>query len=237
MKSSGRNPVVKSGGLYSENIMNRQYIEDNHIVDRYLLGQLSAKELCEFETYYFDHPQMLEELTIAKAMHNTLREESDSLHPVQAVKTKVNWFDWVFQPKLGFAFSAIMAFGVASLWLENSKLKSAESFVFPASSLTLSQTRGANTKIDLVKIAQDQSAVAIQLVTGPIGYSEVWLQLKDSSDNLLWQGRSKVEGPVGRINLVIMTHQLTSGEYMLSVFPPKDTLEALSIYKFEVEKL
>lgn len=248
MKSSGRNHALGSDSLYGENNMNRQYIEDNHIVDRYLLGQLSEQKLCEFEAYYFEHPQMLEELTIAKAMHESLCEESERLNLVKAVeavkavkaikkaKTKINWFLWLFQPKLGFAFSAILTVGVATLLLENSRLKSVESFVFPATSLTLSQTRGTNNKIDLFNIPKDQSAVSIRLITGPIGYPEVGLQLKDSSDNLLWQGKSKIDGPVGTVNLVIMTRQLTSGNYALSVFPPTDTSEALSIHIFKIER-
>lgn len=217
--------------------MNRQYIEDNHIVDRYLFGQLSEAELCEFEAYYFEHPEMLEELTIAKAMHNTVREESGRLRPTQVIVTKVNWFERVFQPKLGFALSAVMAVGVASLWLENSRLRSAETVVFTASSLILSQTRGANAEIDVVKIVENQSALSIRLVTGPIGYSDVELQLKDSSGNLIWQGTAKVDGPVGGINLVLVTRHLISGEYTLSAFPPTDKPEALSIHKFKVELL
>jgi len=215
--------------------MNRQYIEDNHIVDRYLLGQLPEGELCEFETYYFEHPEMLEELTVAKAMHKTIAEESNSLLLTQAVETKASWFERVFQPKLGFALSAVMAVGIASLWLENNRLKSVESVVFPASSLTISQSRGADTEIDAVKISQDQSAIAIRLVIGPIGYPEVGLKLKNNSGSLLWQGKSKVDDSVGAVNLVIMTRQLTTGEYTLSVFSPTDTPKALSTHKFKVE--
>lgn len=215
--------------------MNRQYIEDNHIVDRYLLGQLPESELCEFETYYFEHPEMLEELTIAKAMHKTMREESNSLLLTQAVETKVTWFERVFQPKLGFALSAVMAVGVASLWLENSRLKSVDLVVFPASSLILSQTRGASAEMNVVKFSENQPAITVKLVTGPIGYSDIGLELKNSSGKLLWQGTAKVDDPVGAINLVIVTRHLTSGEYTLSVFPPTDTSQALSTHKFKVE--
>ena len=223
--------------------MKRQYIEDNHIVDSYLLGQLSEQELCEFEAYYFEHPNILEELTITRAMHDSFREESNRLNPVKVIKktktktkTKEYWFQWLPLSKLGFACSAVLAVGVVTLLLENSQLKSADNFVFPATSLTLTQTRGANNKIDLVSIPQGQSLVAVRLITGPIGYPEVGLQLKDSSNNLLWQGKSKVDGPVGVVNLVIMTRQLISGRYALSVFPPTDTSKALSIHIFKVER-
>ncbi|PZN29724.1 MAG: hypothetical protein DIU71_13820 [Proteobacteria bacterium] len=42
--------------------MDRRYIDDHHVVARYLADQLADAEREAFEAYYLEHPQMLEEL-------------------------------------------------------------------------------------------------------------------------------------------------------------------------------
>jgi hypothetical protein len=44
--------------------MNRDYIDREHIVDRYLSGELSVREAREFERYCFEHPEFVKELPI-----------------------------------------------------------------------------------------------------------------------------------------------------------------------------
>jgi hypothetical protein len=42
--------------------MNRQYIQDNHIVERYLADQLDDAEREAFEAYYRDHPEVVADM-------------------------------------------------------------------------------------------------------------------------------------------------------------------------------
>lgn len=44
--------------------MDRKYIENEHIVDRYLAGELTVREAREFEKYCLEHPDLLNELPI-----------------------------------------------------------------------------------------------------------------------------------------------------------------------------
>lgn len=44
--------------------MDRKYIENEHIVDRYLSGELTVREAREFEQFCLDHPQFLGSLPI-----------------------------------------------------------------------------------------------------------------------------------------------------------------------------
>ena len=48
--------------------MDDQFIRANDIIGRYLLHQLSDREEFEFEEYYFEHPEIMEELEIARAI-------------------------------------------------------------------------------------------------------------------------------------------------------------------------
>jgi hypothetical protein len=44
--------------------MDRKYIQNEHIVDRYLAGELTVREARDFEKFCLDHPQFLSELPI-----------------------------------------------------------------------------------------------------------------------------------------------------------------------------
>jgi hypothetical protein len=58
--------------------MNQQYIDEQHILTRYLAGQLSDTERDAFETYYIEHPQMLRELELAAKLKLGLNLLEDS---------------------------------------------------------------------------------------------------------------------------------------------------------------
>jgi hypothetical protein len=44
--------------------MDRKYIENEHVVERYLAGELTVREAREFERYCLEHPDLLNELPI-----------------------------------------------------------------------------------------------------------------------------------------------------------------------------
>jgi hypothetical protein len=46
-------------------LMDRKYIDDRHIAARYLADQLSDSEREAFESYYVEHPEMMQELEVA----------------------------------------------------------------------------------------------------------------------------------------------------------------------------
>ncbi|HKU15749.1 MAG TPA: hypothetical protein VJQ52_15235 [Steroidobacteraceae bacterium] len=61
--------------------MDRKYIEDRHIVARYLAGQLSDPERQSFEAYYLAHPDVVQDLeAVARLKVGLMRlEESGEL--------------------------------------------------------------------------------------------------------------------------------------------------------------
>ena len=44
--------------------MDRKYIENEHVVDRYLAGELTVREAREFEMFCLEHPDFLNQLPI-----------------------------------------------------------------------------------------------------------------------------------------------------------------------------
>lgn len=215
--------------------MDKTYIDKNHIVDRYLLGQLSEDEASAFETYYFEHPKMLEELTIAKAMQETLREERGLLSELETNVAAATWLERLFPPKLGFAFSAILSIGIVGLLIQNNALKSGTDNAYPITSLSLSTTRGGTADMPSLRIVDDQPAALFHLELGQIGYSEVILRLQEETGRVVWEGRTTVAGPIGAVDLVVSAESLTPAVYELAVFPPQGGVSPLSTYAFQVE--
>jgi hypothetical protein len=62
--------------------MDRKYIENEHIVDRYLSGDLTVREAREFEQFCLDHPQFLSSLPIPVRLKTRL-----SRRPVEDTET------------------------------------------------------------------------------------------------------------------------------------------------------
>src|SRR5678816_1192828 len=64
--------------------MDEQYIRTHDVIGRYLLDQLSERERRAFEVYYFEHPAMLKELELERA----LRGAAQSLGLIEAVASR-----------------------------------------------------------------------------------------------------------------------------------------------------
>lgn len=58
--------------------MDRQYIQDQQIIERYLNDQLSAGEAQAFEEYYMTDPGVLEELQLAERLKQGLQALNDA---------------------------------------------------------------------------------------------------------------------------------------------------------------
>src|SRR5262245_65576478 len=66
--------------------MDRKYIENEHIVDRYMSGDLTVREAREFEKYCLDHPDVLKTMPIpvrlkARLAKKPLQESETGIFP------------------------------------------------------------------------------------------------------------------------------------------------------------
>ena len=57
--------------------MDRNYILKHNVIERYLLHKLSPEERDEFEQFYLNDPQTLNELEIARRLLTGLRKSAD----------------------------------------------------------------------------------------------------------------------------------------------------------------
>ena len=116
--------------------MDRKYIDDHHVVARYLAEQLSDAELAAFEAYYLEHPEMLREMEAAARLKGGLAElrETGELNRLLTAKS------WRPDRRyLAAAAAAAIAIGVGLLVLRGPSMQP----VLVATSDVLHSWRGA----------------------------------------------------------------------------------------------
>ena len=89
--------------------MDRTYIDDHHIVARYLADQLPDDEREAFEAYYLEHPDVVREMEAAARFKIGLQRLRDSGELDELLSTR----PWYRQPRyLAAAAVAVMAIGI-----------------------------------------------------------------------------------------------------------------------------
>jgi len=103
--------------------MDRQYIRDNQIVERYLQGRLTADEETAFEEAYIGDPDLFQELKTADSLRRGLElHEADSSDPQRTSSTSRG----AAAPRYALAASLVAGVALASsayLFTENRALR------------------------------------------------------------------------------------------------------------------
>ncbi len=200
--------------------MDRQYIETNHIVDRYLLGQLSETEAAEFEAFYFEHEDIFEEVRIQKAMQESLAQEMRPVRtkPVPASALQ-NWLDRLMPVGLARAAAAVLAVAVIALLMQNIDLREQEDVLIltDVASVTLAQVRGDSVPVVVLPAAAISGGIRLSTNLGPVGYSKVQLRLSREGGTWSWSAPAKIDPVKGTIDLVLSPGTLQRGTYRLTV--------------------
>ncbi len=108
-------------------MMDKEYIEDNGIANKYLRGELTAEELEDFEVYIIDKPELLEELEVDELLDHHL-----PLTMSVSRQASSKLFSWLTQPlAASFTTLVICVFGFISyLQLDNSGNKTSSRVKF-----------------------------------------------------------------------------------------------------------
>ena len=61
--------------------MDKKYIAEHQLVDRYVQGRLSGDELSNFEVYLLDHPELLDDIEYADGMHSAFASAAELITP------------------------------------------------------------------------------------------------------------------------------------------------------------
>jgi len=105
--------------------MDRQYIRDHQVIERYLSGTLTADEEQAFEEAYLGDQELLDQVQAAERLREGIKE-LDSAGGLERLRAPARWRQWLASPQYAAAASVLLAVSLgfsAMLYRENVDLR------------------------------------------------------------------------------------------------------------------
>lgn len=211
--------------------MERQYIRENQVIERYLQGKLSAADEEAFEEAYMTDPELLGEVQLAER----LREGFNSLPAEQRAATaapRSGWLELAGSPRYGIAASLVAAAALVTsgaLYFEQQGMSAGGMSFASASSpriVPLLTVRGASNPNTIVAPAADE--LTVLLVDTGLGsydsYRAVLTRVGGKEELLRLDGLTPTYE--GMVALGLPGRVLTAGNYELRLEGAKATSPA-----------
>lgn len=218
--------------------MDRRYIDDQHVVARYLADRLTDEERAAFETYYLEHPEVVQEMEAAARFKAGLMRLRDTGELPGLLQSRPRYLQ---RPYLAAAAAAMAVLALGTLFVltrppDTNPLLAAgiEALQVPGGGApaisgryAIFRTRG--TPVD-AEIAMPQRGQAVELrvmpefSANPARY-RVRLLRKSADDSLetIAELRGLVPAPDTFVSLFLDGAQLNPGQYELKINGDLDT--------------
>lgn len=224
--------------------MDHRYIEENNLVERYVLGRLPVEEQIRFEEHFADCEACVSELELADDFGATLRATvADDAHRVVQAGRMALIARWFRGPRAAmFSGLLVLVALLPSLWLMSENRRLAGDIE------TLGQPR-AGIPSFLLTTTRDVDGAAAPLLSVPAG--ESWLTLAievgetsarydatlfDAEGGVLWSDRTLEPNLWSVLQMTFPVRLLPAGEYRLELVG-RDAAgieEAVDTYRFRI---
>ncbi len=204
--------------------MDRRYIHDNQVIERYLLGRLTSEEARAFEELYIGDPELLEELESAKALHEGLAELAVKGKLGERKPSAPRWTRVLQSPMYAAAASvALVAFlaiaGVQQLRIAD--LRSPEAGfngILRLQAVSLDIMRGRDdgpATVAEVSVAADEPFIQFAVGAGSTLFDDYRATLlrADDPDAVVAATTGLTVSTADTVSMLIPTRQLTAGDY------------------------
>ncbi|MGI9289097.1 MAG: hypothetical protein ACR2P1_27240 [Pseudomonadales bacterium] len=239
--------------------MNAGYVEQNQIIDRYLLGKLSEEQADEFEVLCLHDQSVLDQLELSEKMlagfhradeQNLLQE----IHP-QSVKQNASQDESlqgtgraasprVF-PAWNYATAASLFLGICLLstitvFSQRDVPSSAYEPQINTSIFELTRTRSASAKPDyVVSISPEPEWMVLSMDMGldEVLYDRYRTTLLDQSKAVVWQSDGLERNHMDFLTLSLNSAKLSEGNYMVRIegLAGADSWVRVGEYAFRVQ--
>jgi hypothetical protein len=196
--------------------MNRQYIRDNQVVERYLQGRLTADEAAAFEEAYLGDAELLQELKTADLLRRGLEahdaEQRAEQQPRAAARSAA-------APR--YALAASLVAGIALtfssyLFVENRALRSEN--VAPARVVPLLTVRGGNPNSIEAAATNDRTVLLLDPGFTPYDrYRATVVRRSDAATTELLSVDGLTPSYEGQLGVTMPSRLLTPGEYEVAL--------------------
>ena len=198
--------------------MDRQYIQDNQLVERYLQGKLSEEEKAAFEEYYLSNPDTLAELELAEKMQDGFRALDESGY-VGAMPAG-GWFNRVFlSPQYAAAASILLVFSLGFSGMLYRQQQANDVYdatqVIPVLSV---RSASSGPSDNVVQFAQTDNWVVLLVDPGMesyFRYSATVERAGSADPEAIWQGNDLQPGYQEMLALGLPGTLLVPGDYAI----------------------
>lgn len=222
--------------------MDRAHIDEHHVIDRYARGALSGSELEAFECYLLDHPEIIEDIEYAKAMHGAIERNAELLTGTGAGSvTDMPTGSTGFLFSRGYAMAATVLLAIAVpfggfLLNESRQLRDQLQFLEqPAgvgSEIILEQTRGDSA---VTFSFPADGALLLRVDVGPEEVGAYKVSIKNDS-GYVWHGSGLAVDAMRLVSVVVPS--LSPGTYSLAVATEPSAVASRTLveYRFVVSE-
>ncbi len=217
--------------------MNASFVEQNQIIDRYLLGKLSEQQADEFEVLCLHDHEMLDQLELSEKMlagfqradeHNMLHEiypqsaaEKISQHrPLQgaAGTTAARAF-----PAWHYATAASLILGIClvsivTVFSQREVTSTAYDPQINTPIFELTRTRSASAEPDyVVRISDQPEWMVLAMNLGQVDYDRYRATLLDQNKAVVWQSDGLEPNYQDALTLSLNSVRLAEGNYVVKI--------------------
>lgn len=150
--------------------MDREFIEKNQIVERYLTGKLPFKGVQDFESYCRDHPEVLDDIKLSERLHTGMRLLEASGHSPGSQEPKSAWWRRV---EVTAGLGALAVALTTSLWVLADRYAERGERITSLEQRIESGSLQAPTRTRTIKVTPNRA---------PTNRASVRLQLKDTAE-------------------------------------------------------
>ncbi len=232
-------------------LMDRRYIEENQIIDRYLMNTLSDEEMAAFEQIFLEDPELIQEIEFRQRFIRGIRK-ADHIGLLQLNDDESSSI-WQWLPVMRPSFPTVAAVSTAILLmvavLQYSQITRLESVNAKQMSqigqlmapqvntllVPLGRTRGAATgagPVIRVHLSSTVEQVILELDIEPLSFDNYRLSLDREGAGQLWSSDSDSAPPA----VILPAGLLVPGDYYLQIYAARsgDELAPVAQFSFTV---
>ena len=227
--------------------MDRRYIEENQIIDRYLMNKLSDEETETFEQFFLEDLELVQEIEFRKRFIRGLRK-ADRTGLLQSDDDQSSSI-WQWLPLMRPSFPAVAAISVAILLMvaalqysqiarlqmvNEEQLNQIGQLMVPQANtllVPLGLTRGVTTRdepVVRVHLSPAVEQVILALDIDPLSFDNYRLSLDREGAGQLWSSDSDSAPPA----VVLPAELLVPGDYYLQVYGARSGEDLAPVAQF-----
>lgn len=222
-----------------EQTMDRKYIDQNNVIERYLLGQLNQSEMDAFEDRFTFDPELYEEIAATEKLIQGLRavsqNEQDTGPHVTSTSSNQRNTKYKTISKFSIAASITLAITSTALFIENRNLiESYPNTINQLQTPTISFETSRGITDNLPQITQGSGVATIYIDRNFIHNDHTYyLEITDEDMGVILRSEKFQPSTFGQsIEWTIERDVLAKGKYSLSV---KNEHETHATYNFLVD--